>query len=204
MRRYLARYTGATLYSRRGAGNELETKTDNSKNVKFDPARDGFGFRNPIDRTLDRTGGGRILRWFDTFVYGKDLCFGMAATLLLSFTREAKGIRPPLADLSPTPDLLAMLREYQLQQFRPRVVLATVWDWIISGGQSTSSNGLARWGRVRISTSSASGRRLTEGSFTASRGRTPSYRTGSRKGGCTSTTLIIRVTGSGLWRFYKE
>ncbi len=82
---------------RRGAGNELRTNTDNSKNVKFDPARDCFGFRNPIDRALDRTGGGRILRWFDAFVYGKGLCFGMAAAALLSFTGEAKGLRPPLA-----------------------------------------------------------------------------------------------------------
>jgi hypothetical protein len=65
----LAQYTGATPY-RRGAGNELETNTDNSKNVKFDPARDGFGFRNPIDRALDRTGG-RIVRWFDAFMLEK-------------------------------------------------------------------------------------------------------------------------------------
>lgn len=57
----------------------------------------------------------------------------VSASVLLSFSSEAKGLRPPLADLSPTPDLLALLREYQLRQFRPRVVLATVRDWIISG-----------------------------------------------------------------------
>ncbi len=58
----------------------------------------------------------------------------MAAAVLLSFTGEAKRLRPPLADLSPTPDLLAVLREYQLRQFYPRAILATVWDWVISGG----------------------------------------------------------------------
>jgi hypothetical protein len=113
---------------------ELETDTNNRKIFKFDPARDGFGFRNPIDRANDRTGGGRILRRFDAFVCGKGLCFGMAAAVLLSFSGQAKGLRPPLADLSLTPDLLAVLREYQLRQFRPRVVLATVRDWVASGG----------------------------------------------------------------------
>lgn len=58
----------------------------------------------------------------------------MAAAVLLSFSGEAKGLRPPLADLSLTPDLLAVLRKYQLRQFHPRVVLATVWDWVTSGG----------------------------------------------------------------------
>jgi len=100
----------------------------------FDPARDGFGFRNPTGRAFDRTGGGRILRWSDAFMYGKGLCFGMAAAVLLSFSGEEKGMRPPLSDLSLTPDLLAVLREYQLLQFHPRVVLATVRDWVASGG----------------------------------------------------------------------
>jgi hypothetical protein len=58
----------------------------------------------------------------------------MAVAVLLSFSDEAKGLRPPLADLSLTPDLLAMLRRYQRRQFRPRVVLATVRDWVASGG----------------------------------------------------------------------
>ena len=30
--------------------------------------------------------------------------------------------------------MLAVLGEYQLLQFHPRVVLATVWDWVASGG----------------------------------------------------------------------
>ncbi len=102
----------------------------------FDPDRDGFGFRNPAGRASNRTGGGRTIRRSDAFVYGKDLSFGMAAAVLLSFSGEEKGMRPPLADLSPTPDLLAVLREYQLLQFHPRVVLATVREWVDSGGGS--------------------------------------------------------------------
>jgi hypothetical protein len=102
--------------------------------ITFDPDRDGFGFRNPTGRTSDRTGGGRSLRRSDAFVYGKGLCYGMAAAVLLSFSGEAKGIRPPLADLSLTPDLLAVLREYQLRQFYPRSILATVRDWVATGG----------------------------------------------------------------------
>lgn len=103
----------------------------------FDPSRDGFGFRNPTGRAPDRTGGGRILRRADAFVYGKGLCFGMATAVLLSFSGEAKGIHSPLADLSLTPDLLVVLREYQLWQFHPRVILATVRDyWVSSGGRS--------------------------------------------------------------------
>jgi hypothetical protein len=100
----------------------------------FDPDRDGFGFRNPTDGASDRPGGGRTIRRSDAFVYGKGLCFGMAAAVLLSFSGEAKGIHSPLAGLSLTPDLLAVLREYQLLQFHPRVVLATVRDWVASGG----------------------------------------------------------------------
>ena len=102
--------------------------------ITFDPDRDGFGFRNPTGWAPDRTGGGRILRRFDAFVYGKGLCFGMAAAALLSFSGEAKEIRPPLADNSLTPDLLAVLRKYQLRQFSPRMILATVRDWVASGG----------------------------------------------------------------------
>ena len=102
----------------------------------FDPDRDGFGFRNPTGRASNRTGGGRTIRRSDAFVYGKGLCFGMAAAVLLSFSGEAKGIRSPLAGLSLTPDLDVMLRAYQLLHFHPRVVLATVRDWVASGGGS--------------------------------------------------------------------
>ncbi len=58
----------------------------------------------------------------------------MAAAVLLSFSGEAKEIRPPLADHSLTPDLLAVLRKYQLRQFSLRMILATVRDWVASGG----------------------------------------------------------------------
>ncbi len=102
---------------------------------KFDPARDGFGFHNPNGLTPNRTGGGSFLRPFDPLVYGKGLCFGMAAAALLSFTGRAAGIlRPPLAELSLTPELLTVLRKHHLRQFRSRAVLATVWDWVASGG----------------------------------------------------------------------
>jgi hypothetical protein len=107
-----------------------------AERITFDPDRDGFGFRNPTGRAYDRTGGGRPIRRSDALVYGKGLCFGMAAAALLSFSGEAKGIRPPLASLPLTPDLVTALREYQLLQFHPRVVLATVRDWVASRGGS--------------------------------------------------------------------
>jgi hypothetical protein len=102
----------------------------------FDPARDGFGFRNPTGRASERTGGGTCHRRSDAFVYGIGLCFGMTAAVLLSFSGEVKGTYPPLVGLSLTPDLDAVLREYQLLQFHPRVVLATVREWVASGGGS--------------------------------------------------------------------
>lgn len=100
----------------------------------FDPARDGFGFRNPIGRVPNRTGGGAPLRRFDAFVYGKGLCFGMAAVALLNYAGHRVDLRPPLADLALTPDLLAVLREHHLRQFYPRTAIATIWDWVASGG----------------------------------------------------------------------
>jgi hypothetical protein len=56
----------------------------------------------------------------------------MAAAALLNF--QANSPRPPLADLSPTPDLFAVLWEYQRRQFYPRTVLSTLRDWVVSGG----------------------------------------------------------------------
>jgi hypothetical protein len=57
----------------------------------------------------------------------------MASAALLNFC--AVGTRRlPLAELPLTSDLLVMLREHQLRQFRPRTILATVWDWFASGG----------------------------------------------------------------------
>ncbi len=105
-----------------------------SETRSFDPARDGFGFHNPVGIVPERTGGGKLLRRFDAFVCGRGLCFGMAAAALLDFADHAEGRRPPLAGLSLTPDLLTVLREYHLRQFHPRAVLATVRDWVASGG----------------------------------------------------------------------
>lgn len=62
----------------------------------FDLARDGFGFCNPIGRVPDRTGGG-LLRRSDVLVYGKGLCFGMAAAVLLTFSGQTTKLRRPLA-----------------------------------------------------------------------------------------------------------
>ncbi len=59
----------------------------------------------------------------------------MAAGALLQFAwRAMDAHRPPLAELPLTPALLATLRKYQSRQFWPRAVLATVRDWIASGG----------------------------------------------------------------------
>ena len=66
-------------------------------------------------------------------MYGKGLCFGMAAAALLRFA-DRPASNQPLADLPLTPDLLTVIREYQLRQFYPRAVLAAVRDWIASGG----------------------------------------------------------------------
>lgn len=101
---------------------------------KFDPGRDGFGFPNPVGLVPDRAGGGPLLRRFDAFVFGRGLCFGMVAAALLNFRGHATGLRPPLAGLPLSPNLLAMLQEYQLRQFYPRVVLASVRGWLASGG----------------------------------------------------------------------
>lgn len=68
-------------------------------------------------------------------MYGKGLCFGMAAAALFSFAERAADARlPPLAGLSLTPELLETLRRYHARQYGPRAVFATVGDWIGSGG----------------------------------------------------------------------
>jgi peptidoglycan/xylan/chitin deacetylase (PgdA/CDA1 family) len=102
---------------------------------KFDPARDGFGFRNPVGELPNRTGGGRILRRFDPLLYGRGLCFGMATAALLYFAdRATDARRPPLAELSPTPALLDILRKYHVGQYGARAVFATLGAWVASGG----------------------------------------------------------------------
>ena len=58
----------------------------------------------------------------------------MAAAALLNFSGRPTGIHPLLVNLPLTSDLLTVLHEYQLRQFRPRTVLAAVRDWVASGG----------------------------------------------------------------------
>ena len=57
----------------------------------------------------------------------------MASVALLNFYAVGKD-RLPLAELPLTQALLDALREHQCWQFRPRTVLATVRDWVLSGG----------------------------------------------------------------------
>lgn len=103
-------------------------------NQGFNPARDGFGFPNPVGWVPNRTGRGSWLYRFDPLLYGRGLCFGMAAGSLLYFAdRTSKG-RPPLAELLPTPNLLHNLREHHVRQYGPRPLLAAVGGWISSGG----------------------------------------------------------------------
>ena|SRR5215207_5328506 len=152
--------------------------------TNFDPAHDGFGFPNPVGWAPNRTGGGALLGQLDALVYEKGLCFGMVVASLATF--YAAGLRrPPLAELPLTANLLEALRECQLRQFQPRVVLTTVLDWLTSGAGA------------RTRTCCVSDRRSTGGSFRALHGHTPLCRTGSRGRGYTSTTRTIRGTGGG-------
>jgi hypothetical protein len=98
----------------------------------LDPARDGFGFRNPAGMAPKRTGGGTLLRRLDAFLYGSGLCFGMAAAALANFRRPTSPY--PLAALPLTPELLGTLRGYHARQARPRVVVAAAWDWVRGRG----------------------------------------------------------------------
>src|SRR5919202_2009341 len=109
--------------------------TQSTSNVRsFDPAHDGFGFHNPVGKVPDRTGG-KILHRFDSFLYGRGLCFGMAAASLFYFEDRATDThRPPLAELPLTPVLLGTLQKYHVRQFRPRAAFAAVWNWLASGG----------------------------------------------------------------------
>jgi hypothetical protein len=117
-----------------------------SKIRTFDPAHDGFGFRNPIGKVPNRTGG-KILCRFDSFLYWRGLCFGMAAVSLLYFADRTTGTRhPPLAELPLTSALLDVLQKYHSRQFWPRAVFATVRDWVASGGGRPESV----LGRVRL------------------------------------------------------
>ena len=98
----------------------------------FDPARDGFGFRNPLGEVPHRTGSGTLLRPLDSFLYGNGLCFGMAVAALALY--EAGTEEAPVSALRPATELLDLLRGYHARQLRPRVVLVAVRDWLASGG----------------------------------------------------------------------
>ncbi len=101
----------------------------------FNPARDGFGFQNPVGKALTQTGGGSFFRRLDSFLHGRGLCFGMSAAALLYFAeRMADTSHPPLAELPLTPALLGNIRQRHLQQFWPRTVFSVIRDWLASGG----------------------------------------------------------------------
>ena len=98
----------------------------------FDPARDGFSFRNPTGMVPERISRGMLLRRLDVFLYGSGLCFGMAAAALANFQCPTSPY--PLAALPLTPNLLGMLRGYHAGQVRPMVIVAAVWDWLRARG----------------------------------------------------------------------
>jgi hypothetical protein len=98
----------------------------------FDPARDGFGFRNPVGEVPLRTGPWTLLGPLDSFLYGNGLCFGMAVAALAWY--EAGSGETPVSGLRPTPEVLEFLRRYHARQLRPRVVLSAARDWMVSGG----------------------------------------------------------------------
>ena len=101
----------------------------------FDPVRDGFGFRNPVEEVAIGSGRGPLRR-LGAVLYGKGLCFGMVAMALRSFAEqpmETPG--SPLAELPPSPELLGEIRRYHVRQYRPRAVLAAVGDWLRSRGR---------------------------------------------------------------------
>jgi hypothetical protein len=101
----------------------------------FDPARDGFGFRNPVGEVAIGSGRGPLLRRLGAILYGKGLCFGMVSMALRSFARQPTDApTPPLAGLPPSPELLGEIRNYHVRQYTPRAVLAAVGDWLHSRG----------------------------------------------------------------------
>jgi hypothetical protein len=100
--------------------------------MTFDPARDGFGFPNPVGEVAVGGEGGPGSRRLGALLYGKGLCFGMVAMALRSF--EAPAPRPMLAESPPSPELLGEIRRYHVSQYMPRAVLAAVVEWLRSRG----------------------------------------------------------------------
>jgi hypothetical protein len=101
----------------------------------FDPLRDGFGFRNPVGEVAVGSEQGPLLRRLGVLLYGKGLCFGMAAMALRSFVEHSTdGSHPPLAGLPPSPELLDEIRRFHVRQYMPRAILAAVIEWLRSRG----------------------------------------------------------------------
>lgn len=98
----------------------------------FDPARDGFGFRNPVGMAPERLDGGAVGGRLDAFLYGSGLCFGMAAAALANHLRPTSPY--PLAALSPTPEVLRIVQGYHARQLWPRCILAAAGDWLRARG----------------------------------------------------------------------
>ena len=101
----------------------------------FDPARDGFGFRNPVGEVAIGSARGPLLHKLGAVLYGKGLCFGMVTMALRSFAEQpADASEPPLAELPPSPELLGEIRRCHVRQYGPRAVLAAVGEWLRSRG----------------------------------------------------------------------
>lgn len=97
---------------------------------EFDPARHGFGFKNPVGMVPKR--GGIFLRRLDPFLYGNGLCFGMAAAALCEFLNGSGGRL--LSEMELSPELLDGLFAFHTRQYRPKAIAAVVFDWLKSGG----------------------------------------------------------------------
>jgi hypothetical protein len=97
----------------------------------FDPARDGFGFRNPVGEAAIGGTKGPLLRRLGAILYGNGLCFGMVSMALRRF---AEGSTAPLAGLPPSPEVLDEIRRYHARQYMPQAVVAAVIEWLRSEG----------------------------------------------------------------------
>ncbi len=97
----------------------------------FDPARDGFGFRNPFGEVAIGSTMGPLLRRLGALLYGNGLCFGMVA---MALGRFAKRPTVPLAGLPPSPELLDEIRRHHVRQYTLQAVVAAVIEWLRSEG----------------------------------------------------------------------
>ena len=97
----------------------------------FDPARDGFGFHNPVGEVAVGSTRGPLLRRLGAILYGNGLCFGMVAMSLRSFLERSA---VPLAGLPPSPQVLGEIRRYHVRQYMPQPVVAAVIEWLRAEG----------------------------------------------------------------------